>query len=334
MSRGNRREALFLNDDDRHRFLGRVAELPDRYGLELHAFVLMTNHYHLLLRTPEPNLNHAIHWLNVAYSTWFNWAHQQVGHVFQGRYKAVMIQEATGVCEVARYLHLNPVRINGLGLGKVAQRQAKVLGCDDPGGELVARRLELLKSYPWSSWRVYLRAKPRPQWLETDLIRSGCGGRSAAAQRGALRTYTEAPVRQGHLESPWERLVGGFVLGSEEYAKELLEQAKANSEEQTEARRLHRVGTVPWQALVTAAEAELGESWSQMLTRHGAWGRDAVFYAATRYAGHRLAEVVMQAPGLSYQAAAQGVRRFRLGLDKDPNKRRFLSRLKRHLSII
>ena len=152
MSRGNRRACRFWEDTDRRRSLGLVSELPERFHLEVHAFVLMDNRYHLLVRTPQANLSHAIRWLHVSYSSRFNWAHRQVGHVFQGRFKAVVIQEIRGVCEVARYVHLNPVRIQGLGLGKAEQRRAKVLGCEDPGAALVARRLQALADYPWSSW--------------------------------------------------------------------------------------------------------------------------------------------------------------------------------------
>jgi len=142
LSRGNRRASLFWEDTDRRRFLGLVSELPERFHLEVHAFVLMDNHYHLVVRTPQANLSHAIRWLHVSYSSRFNWAHRQVGHVFQGRFKAVVIQEIRGVCEVARYVHLNPVRIQGLGLGKAEQRRAKVLGLRGsrgrPGGPAVA----------------------------------------------------------------------------------------------------------------------------------------------------------------------------------------------------
>ena len=74
-SRGNRREAIFRTDADRRRFLGLTAELPERFGLEVHAFVLMGNHYHLVVRTPEPNLSEAMRWLHVSYSSRFNWAH-------------------------------------------------------------------------------------------------------------------------------------------------------------------------------------------------------------------------------------------------------------------
>jgi putative transposase len=333
MNRGNRREAIYLDDMDRRRFLGLVSELPDRFRLEIHVFELMDNHYHLVVRTPEPNLSEAVRWLQVTYSSRFNWAHQQVGHVFAGRFRAVLIQDEQGVCEVARYVHLNPVRIQGLGLGKAEQRRAKVQGTDDPGAALVAQRLAVLRSYPWSSWRVYSGAEPKPDWLETGVVLAACGGRSTVAQRTALRKFTEAPVREGRLESPWERLCGNLVLGDAEYAERVCQQAKTNPEEQTEARRLGR-RRVTWSVIVRAAEQALGRKWSDMVSTHGDWGRDGVLYVATRYGGHRLAEVVGEVPGLRYQAAAQGVRRFSRQLAKDPARERFVRRLRKQLSII
>ena len=105
MNRGHRRGALYLDEADRRRFLAALAELPERYGLEVHAFVLMDNHYHLLVRTTQANLSHAIRWLNVTYAVKFNWAHRTHGTVFAGRFKAVLIQEQGKAVEVARYLH-------------------------------------------------------------------------------------------------------------------------------------------------------------------------------------------------------------------------------------
>jgi len=333
-SRGNRQEKLFHDDQDRRRFLGLVSEWPERFRVEVHAFVLMDNHYHVVVRTPEPNLTDAVRWLHVSYSSRFNWAHQLVGHLFAGRFRAVVIQDERGVCEVARYVHLNPVRIGGLGLGKAEQRKARVVGGEDPGAVLVAQRLALLHNYAWSSWRVYAGAEPRPTWLETGIVGAGCGGRSREAQRAALRAYTETPVREGRLESPWERLWGGLVLGDAEYAEELCRQTKTDALEQTEARRLGRIRRVAWRDLVATAEKELGRKWSEMVMAHGDWGRDAIFYVATRHGGYRLAEVLREVPGLNYQAAAQGVRRFRRGLETDPAKERLVTRLRKQLSII
>ena len=149
VSRGNGGEVLFRGDVDRHRFLGLVSELPARFFVEVHAFVLMDNHYHLLLRCQEANLSEAVRWLQVSYAGRFNWAHRRRGHVFQGRFKSVLLMEEEALDEVGRYIHLNPVRISGLGLSKRNQQRARVTGCPDPGQELVSRRVSVLREYPW-----------------------------------------------------------------------------------------------------------------------------------------------------------------------------------------
>lgn len=125
-----------------------------------------------------------------------------------------------------------PLRIEGLGLGKSDQRRARVLGCENPKRELVRGRLETLRNYPWSSWRVYIGMESNPGWLETGLIGRACGGRSRSEQRAALKAYTEEPIRQGVLESPWEGLIGGAVLGDTEYARKLLLGRNASDQEQ------------------------------------------------------------------------------------------------------
>lgn len=91
MSRGNGGEALYRTDEDRRRFLGLVAQLPERLGAEVHAFVLMDNHYHLLVRCRRADLSETLRWLQTAYAIRFNWAHRRRGHVFQGRFKSVLI---------------------------------------------------------------------------------------------------------------------------------------------------------------------------------------------------------------------------------------------------
>ena len=101
-----------------------------------------------------------------------------------------------------RYVHLNPVRVGRLGLGNAQQRQSRTLGSVDPGAELVGQRLQELNDYPWSSWRAYMGAEAAPAWLETGVIGAGCGGQSREQRRKALRECTEAPVRQGRMESP------------------------------------------------------------------------------------------------------------------------------------
>ncbi len=331
MNRGHRGGDLFLDDTDRRRFLGAVAELPERFGLEVHVFVLMDNHYHLLVRTSEANLSQAIRWLNVTYAIKFNWAHCWRGTVFQGRFKSVLIQEQSKALEVARYIHLNPVRIGGLGLSKSEQRQARVLGSTNPRRELVRRRLAVLREHPWSSWRVYSGVEPKPGWLETGVIGSGCGGRSRAQRLAALKSFTEQPIREGVLASPWEGLVGGLVLGEKGYARRLLSKRQVNEEEQIAARRLRRLAD--WAEVVRAAEKIRGEAWEKWAQRHWDWGRDGVMYVAVRYGGLRLTEVARRV-GMKYQAAAQGVKRFGQMLADDPERTHFVSKLQCKISTI
>jgi hypothetical protein len=183
----------------------------------------------------------------------------------------------------------------------------------------------------WSSWRVYMRAEANPGWLESAVVGSGCGGRSRAERRGALKAYTEQPIREGVLESPWEGLVGGIVLGERDYAQRLLKGRKVSEEEQTAARRMRK--RVRWSELVRAAEKVKGEPWDGWAERHGDWTRDSMIYVARRHGGLRLAEVVAEM-GIKYQAAAQAVKRFGQALPDDPERQRFVTALRSELSTI
>ena len=310
-SRGNGGETLFRKDDDRRAFLGLVSELPERFGTEVHAFVLMDNHYHLLVRCRRTDLSETLRWLQTSYSVRFNWAHRRRGPVFQGRFKSALIRDETRLEEVGRYLHLNPVRVVGLGLSKEDQRRARVLGCPDPGAELVTRRVSVLREYAWSSWRVYAGLEPTPGWLNLERLLGEAVGRSAQGRRAAVVSYTEAPIRQGRLDNPWEGLVGGVVLGEVREAETLIRKAAKDPEK---ARRVvvaaARRTRPDWQEIVSTAESIRGRSWREVCERYGDWGRDGVVAVATRHLGWGLVEVAGKMPGVKYGSLAQGVRRF------------------------
>ncbi len=335
MSRGNGGDALYRTDADRRAFLGMVGELPERFGTEVHAFVLMDNHYHLLLRCRRAGVSETLRWLQTSYAVRFNWAHRRRGHVFQGRFKSVLIHDETALDAVARYLHLNPVRIGGLGLSKEDQRRAKVVGCTDPGTSLVERRLGVLRNYPWSSWRAYAGLEEAPGWLSWERIASGCGGRRAPEQRAALVAYTEQPIRQGRLDSPWEGLSAGAVLGDAVEAVALVRSAANQPGKHAEAVRQAVARARPeWSAIVEAAESLLDRRWEAMATEYGDWGRDGTLAVATRHLGWRLTEVLSQVPDLSYAAGAQAVRRFWRRAEQRPELARFARRLRETMSNV
>src|SRR5436305_10752031 len=145
-NRGNNRQAIYLDTRDRKHFLDLLGEMSGRYSVEVHAYVLMRNHYHLIVRTPEANLSSAIQWLNVAYSIWWNWRHGRSGHLFGGRFKAVLVEAGDWVLACSLSVHLNPVFMASLGLSK-SQKGAEGKGWRKPERELLAKGLEKLRGH-------------------------------------------------------------------------------------------------------------------------------------------------------------------------------------------
>ena len=143
--RGNERKPIFRDDRDRKRFLDILAEFPERFGTRLHAYVLMDNHFHLVLETPEANLSRVGQWMNVTYTMRFNRRHRRSGHLLQGRFQSVLIEDQAGLQAVGRYVHLNPARVRRLGLSK-HQRSVQRAGIGgQPRAQVVRERLEVLR---------------------------------------------------------------------------------------------------------------------------------------------------------------------------------------------
>ena len=152
MARGDRREEIFLDDRDRSKFLGYLAEGAERYRVKVHCYVLMANHFHLVVTTPEGNLSKWMHQLKTAYTVYFNRRHQLVGHLFQGRFKSTVIEAESYLLEVSRYLHLNPVRGVVLGQGTPTERR------------------ERLRGYLWSSYPGYPGLEKTKPFLDSEAI--------------------------------------------------------------------------------------------------------------------------------------------------------------------
>ena len=307
-SRGNERRDIFRDTRDREHFLELLAELPERFGSLLYAYVLMVNHYHLVLETPEPNLSRVGQWLNVSYGVWFNRRHDRSGHLFQGRFSSKLIEEDAGLMEVVRYVHLNPVRVGRLGLSKADRARQRTPAATRSEPSLIRERLKVLRRYPWSSYPIYVgRSKP-VAWLKVERVSSALGGRSLLQKREALREYTEAPVREGMVDSPWERLLGGLVLGSEEFVARLRQHAKGSRWEQR-ALKLYEKG-MGWDRIVKAVESVKKEKWETFRDRHGDWGRDAALYFGRKQGRMKLRELSEAAGNMEYAAVGGAISRF------------------------
>src|SRR5687768_14349868 len=131
-ARGNERRLIFRGERDRRHFLDLLGECCGRFNLRLHAYVLMPNHYHLIVETPGAALSRAMQWLNVSYAVWYNRRHRRCGHLFQGRFKAILLDRERWGGALSRYVHLNPIRVAQLGLGKKDQA-ARRLGLSRGG---------------------------------------------------------------------------------------------------------------------------------------------------------------------------------------------------------
>ena len=172
-SRGNTRSDIFLSDRDRELFLNIVEDTVDKFGWICHAFCLMTNHYHLLIETPEGNLSRGMRQLNGVYTQAFNRRHNRVGHVFQGRFKAALVQKDSHLLELCRYIVLNPVRA---GLVK------------RPDG------------YEWSSYRATVGQVPKPGYLFTDWLLPQFGDTREKARLGYKRFVRAGIDREAGVE--------------------------------------------------------------------------------------------------------------------------------------
>ena len=203
MSRGDRREDIFYDEVDRHDFLKTLAEACWKADFQVHAYCLMPNHFHLVTETPNGNLVAGMQWLLSSYTLRLNHRRKLTGHVFSGRYKAILVDGSVDdyLKTVCDYVHLNPARAN-------------MLGADDR-----------LLSYPWSSFAWYLAAQPhRPRWLRTDRLLGAHGiqvdsaaGRQEFERRMEARRQSE-PTDAGQRGSPTR----GWYLGGDDFKRKVL----------------------------------------------------------------------------------------------------------------
>ncbi len=204
MSRGDRREDIFLDDVDRQDFLKTLAEACQKTDWQIHAYCLMGNHYHLVLETPDANLVAGMAWLQSTYTIRLNHRHQIFGHVFSGRYRAQLVEgSGHGYLRTAcDYVHLNPVRAGLLASG------------------------ERLLAYPWSRFGAYLAAgRHRPAWIRVDRLLAEHGiRRDTAAGRQEFERRMEARRREEAEPETITALRRDWCLGGEEFRQEMLEQ--------------------------------------------------------------------------------------------------------------
>ena len=189
-TRGNARQAIYTDDQDRSTFLAVLAEVVTRSQWLCHAYCLMNNHYHLLIETPQGNLSVGMRQLNGVYTQRFNRRHTRVGHVFQGRFKAILVERENYLLELCRYVVLNPVRA---GLAKRPQ------------------------TYRWSSYRATAGLEKAPEWLTREWVLA----QFSPQRRRAERQYQEFVQEGRGVAAPWAQVEGQVMLGQSHFVETL-----------------------------------------------------------------------------------------------------------------
>jgi REP element-mobilizing transposase RayT len=188
-SRGDRQEPIFRNDGDRHAWMRIIASVCERFQWNIHAYCLMGNHYHFVVETLNGNLARGMRQLNGQYTRRFNFRHATVGHLFQGRYKAILVQRQTYLLALIRYVVLNPVRA---GMAVTAAE------------------------WPWSSYAITCCDAPAPAWLDSDWLLSQFGEQRSAA----IHAYREFVAAGRDGASPLTHTRHQFLLGDDDFVEQ------------------------------------------------------------------------------------------------------------------
>lgn len=298
-SRGNNRQDVFRGEADKQLFLETLAVAVSRFNLHVFAFCLMDNHFHLLVRTPEANLSQAMKWLLATYTCRFHRRHRSGGHLFQGRYKSVLVLGPAHWSHLSFYLHLNPVRA-----GLVV----------DPA------------EFEWSSFRDYTRERSRFPWLFADEVLAEYGSGRPAQRRQYRRTCL---ALAGQAPAWWEELKTATLLGSQEEITALA--ARHRPRGQVKSAHAFMQGSRPvidWTHEIARVAKAFGVQKEDLLRRRRNFPpRLALYYhliehgrlGPTAVAGHL---------GVSPMSASQGAKRFQALLQVNSKLQKIIQSLK------
>ena len=197
-SRGDRREDIYHDDTDRLAWLSVLGQTCERYNWRIHAWCQMSNHYHLIIETVEGNLSAGMRHVNGVYTQAVNRRHDRSGHVYQGRYKSILVERDSYLLELSRYVVLNPVR---------------------------AAMVKNARQWKWSSYHAMIGTEPRPEWLETDWLL----GQFGSQRTRQIERYVEF-VQEG-VRGPrvWQQLKGQVFLGNDLFVETMRNRLESNA---------------------------------------------------------------------------------------------------------
>jgi len=308
--RGIERRDIFQVDEDRKTFLKFLGESVTTYQVIIYGYVLMSNHFHILIETPHGNLSEFMRRFNITYTYYFNRKYKRVGSLYQGRYKSILVEKESYLTILSRYIHVNPVRIKEL--------RNKLLG----------EKVRYLRSYPWSSLIGYLNLKKRESFLTCDIILEEYGGDTAKGREFYWRQIQKDLSSEIDID---KQIVGGCLLGSdgfiEKIKKRYLQMVKR---EVPSIRRIQKYKTVD--LVVEVVSKELGIGLEELKNSRGI-KRQILMEVLYRYSGLKGREIG-ELLGLDYSTVSIGRKRLVERMKNDKELKDLFTRIKNSLSII
>lgn len=312
-ARGNERGEIYKDDRDHAKHIEILKENKERYGVRIYAYVLMGNHYHLLVGTPEGNLTSFMHAAQAHYSNYHNRRHGRVGHLFQGRYKALIVDRDSYLVGLSRYIHLNPLR---------------------------AGLVERPEQWAWSSYRSYLSGGKGADWVDAGEVLAYFGKRRACAAQ-KYRAMVENAIGKEEAD-PAAGAVAQLILGEEEFVERIKKilgdksqsQPTSSVRELPAARRLSRWGIREAYSAVAVIAERFGVEKAEILRPRmkDNFPRAAammIFRERSRWTIDEIGRFF----GVSYSAVANYLAGTRRALEKDKKKRKTLEELKGVISV-
>jgi putative transposase len=299
-ARGNDRKKVFLFHSDYERFLATLTENLTKYKVNLHAYALMGNHYHLLIETPLGNISSFMQSLNTAYTTYFNRKRNRIGHLFQGRYKALLIEADSYLLQLSRYIHLNPVTV---------------------------KMVEKPDDYVYSSYKAYI--DPGQQTFVTrSLILS------MVAPQGIDPHLRYADfVLSSDNSSPFEKVYGGLILGQTQFIKSIINDISEQTIMKTETagkRSLQATATIDEINQILAAYFKIDQAVVATATPH----KHYAVYLARRHTALSNVEIGKYFSGISCSAVTKICSRLRQSMEKNKDLKALIENLENRLSLV
>ena len=283
-SRGNEKAPIFLTDKDRERFLGYLELAHQRFKAIILVYCSMENHFHLFLQTPLGNLSRIMHFINSSYTSYFNKIHERIGHLFQGRYKAILVDADEYAKELSRYIHLNPVR---------------------------AEITELPEQYQWSSYREYMGLRRKPVWLDTGFVLGYFG----TTEDEACVKYADFVKAGLHIaaKNPLENVGPSDILGSDIFIERVKLRCLDNRKLDRELPSLRALNAnLDRRPAINQVKATA----EKVFGKRSGLSRNVTMYLAHKYTGNKLEEIG-QIFGLGMSGVSSAISRIEKIISRD-----------------